>query len=92
MSAENVELVRRWFKGLEHGELSPEICDPEVVIRNWDESPIRGPYHGHEGLQRWWADLAEAFEKVQILSATGDASPGLAKKAAGLSPPSGPNA
>ncbi len=43
----NVDLVRRWFKGLERGELSPEICDEEILIRNWDESPIRGPYHGH---------------------------------------------
>jgi ketosteroid isomerase-like protein len=137
MSAENAELVRRWFKGFEHGELSPEICDPAIEIRNWDESPIRGPYHGHDGMRRWWADFAEAFEEVhmelkeaidlgddrvvtaqhvvgrfrltgievdgpfgsivtvrdgKIISAIGYASPGLAKKAAGLRRPSDPDA
>jgi len=129
MSSENVEVVRRWFEGLEKGELSAEICHPEIVIRNWDESPIPGPYHGHEGLRRWWADFAEVLEDVRlelkeivyvddervvttqhvvgrfrltgievdgpfgavvtvsdgkILSAIGYASPGRAKKAAGL--------
>jgi ketosteroid isomerase-like protein len=57
MSAENVELVRRWFDGFAAGELSPELCDPEIEIRNWAESPAPGPYRGHEGLQRWWNDI-----------------------------------
>ena len=61
-----MELVKRWFKGFERGELSPEICDPEIVIRNWDESPVRGPYRGHEGLRKWWADFAEVIEDAQI--------------------------
>jgi ketosteroid isomerase-like protein len=127
-----VELVRRWFRGLEHGELSPEICDDEILIRNWDESPIRGPYRGHAGLRQWWAEFDEAFADVhmelkeaipvdddrvvtaqhvvgrfrltgievdgpfgaivtvrdgKILSAIGYASPGRAKKAAGLKRP-----
>jgi ketosteroid isomerase-like protein len=137
MSAENVALVRRWFKGMEQGELSPEICDPEILIRNWDEAPVRGPYHGHDGMRQWWADFDEAFEEVhlelkeaidlgddrvvtaqhmvgrfrltgievdgpfgsivtvrdgKIRSAIGYASPGLAKKAAGLRPPRKPDA
>jgi ketosteroid isomerase-like protein len=132
MSHANVELVRRWFDGLARGELSPEICDAEILIRNWDEAPIRGPYHGHEGMRRWWADFDEAFEDVhmelkeaiavddervvtaqhvvgrfrltgidvdgpfgsivtvrdgKIVSAIGYASPGRAKKAAGLKRP-----
>ena len=66
MSAEDVELVTRWFKGLGQGELTPEVCDPEIVIRNWDESPVRGPYHGHEGLGQWWADIADAIEELRF--------------------------
>jgi ketosteroid isomerase-like protein len=66
MSAEDVELVRRWFAGLQRGELAPEICDSEILIRNWDEAPLRGPYHGHHGLRQWWADFAEAFEDVHL--------------------------
>jgi ketosteroid isomerase-like protein len=132
MSQENVDLVTRWFKGLERGDLSPKLCDPEIIIRNWDGSPVRGPYRGYEGLHQWWADFAEVIEDVhielkeaidlddgrvvtaqhlvgrfrltgievdgpfgsiitvrdsKILSATGYASPGQAKKAAGLSRP-----
>ena len=66
MSAADVDLVTRWFEGLGRGELRPEICDPEIVIRNWDESPVRGPYHGHDGLSRWWADLADAIEDLHF--------------------------
>ena len=129
MSAENVELVRRWFEGLQKGELSPEICDQEILIRNWDESPVRGPYTGHAGLRQWWSEFADVIEDAhldlkevirvddertvctvhvvgrfrateipvdgpfgavvtvrdgKILSAIGHASPGRAKKAAGL--------
>lgn len=65
-AARNVDLVRTWFDGLQRGELAPELCDEEVLIRNWDESPVRGPYHGHSGLQQWWEDFAEAFEGVHL--------------------------
>jgi len=43
MSQETVELVRRWLDGLAHGELSLELCDPEMVIENVAEFPITGP-------------------------------------------------
>jgi ketosteroid isomerase-like protein len=66
MSQENVDLVRRWFDGLARGELSPELCDPELRIENVAEFPITGPYHGHEGLRRWWQDVAEAFEEMRF--------------------------
>jgi ketosteroid isomerase-like protein len=135
MSEENVQLVTRWFEGLQEGELRPELCHAEFEIRNWDELPVRGPYHGHAGLRQWWDDFADAFEDVRlelrdlvvvdaervvadvrivgrfrltgidvdapfgsvitvrdgkILSAFGYASPGRAKKAAGLRPPDQP--
>src|SRR5215218_6270305 len=38
MSQENVEIVRRWFDGLNVREVSPELCDPEIEIRNWSGS------------------------------------------------------
>lgn len=111
------------------------MCDPEIVIQNWDESPVRGPYHGHEGLFQWWEDFAEVIEDArfeliavtdlgdgriltinklagtfrltgielvdafwgsiitvrngQIAGARGYATPGQAKKAAGLPEPAG---
>ena len=61
-----MELVTRWFRGLERGSLSPELCHPEIEIRNWDESPVRGPYHGHEGLVQWWSDFADVIEDARF--------------------------
>ena len=66
MSAGDVELVRRWFEGLSRGELTLEICHPDIEIRNWDESPVRGPYNGHAGVRQWWSDFAEAFDDVHM--------------------------
>ncbi|MGH2960718.1 MAG: nuclear transport factor 2 family protein [Solirubrobacterales bacterium] len=66
VSAENVKLVRRWFEGFRVGEVSPDICDPEIEIRNWKESPSPGPYRGHEGLRRWWNDVEDAFEDMHF--------------------------
>jgi ketosteroid isomerase-like protein len=66
MSRENVELVRRWAYGLSRGELSLELCDPELRLDNIAGSPITGPYHGHEGLRRWWQDVAEAFDEIRF--------------------------
>jgi ketosteroid isomerase-like protein len=65
MSEENVELVRRWANGLAGGELSLELCDPELRLENIAQFPITGPYHGHEGLRRWWQDVAEAFDEIR---------------------------
>ena len=66
MSVENVELVRRWIEGFRVEELSLEICDPEIEIRNWEESPITGPYHGHDGVRQWWSELEDGFENVHM--------------------------
>jgi ketosteroid isomerase-like protein len=57
VSAENVELVRRWFACFAEGNLGEEFCDPDVEIRNWAESPAPGPYRGLEGLRKWWRDV-----------------------------------
>jgi ketosteroid isomerase-like protein len=132
MPSENVDLVRRWFDGLRRGDLQPQLWHRDLVMQNWDENPIPGPFHGHEGLQQWWDQFVDAFEHVslelkevievdeerlvttqhvvgrfrrtgipvdgpfgaivtvrdgKILSAVGYASPGRAKKAAGLRRP-----
>ena len=66
MAVSDVELVQRWFAGLGRGTLSPEICHPDIEIRNWEGSPLRGPYRGHEGLERWWRDFAEVIEDARF--------------------------
>ena len=57
MSEENVEIVRRFFARLSAGDPAPELCDPEIEIRNWAESPVPGPYYGHDGLRKWFRDV-----------------------------------
>jgi ketosteroid isomerase-like protein len=66
LSDDAVAIVRGWFSELERGNPAPELCHPDIEIRNWDDAPITGPYHGHEGVHRWWADVAEAFEDVRF--------------------------
>ena len=66
MSPGDVEVVRSWFESLARGELPFELCDPEIVIRNWEGSPVRGPYRGHAGVRQWWADFAEVIENARI--------------------------
>jgi ketosteroid isomerase-like protein len=65
-SDSSVDVVRRWFAALKRGDPAPDLCDPEIEIVNWAEAPITGPYHGHDGLERWWADVADAFENVRF--------------------------
>jgi ketosteroid isomerase-like protein len=66
VSEDAVAIVRRWFAALEEGRPAPELCDPEIVIANWDDAPITGPYHGHEGVLRWWADVADAIDDLRF--------------------------
>jgi ketosteroid isomerase-like protein len=63
VSEESLEVVRRWFSALENGDPAPHLCDPEIEITNWAESPVTGPYRGHEGVARWWEDVADAFQE-----------------------------
>jgi ketosteroid isomerase-like protein len=66
VSQDNVETIRAWFDALQRGDPAPGMCDPEIEIRNWAEAPITGPYHGHEGVQRWWDDVSDAFDEVHF--------------------------
>lgn len=52
--------MRRWFERLAAGDPAPEMCDPEIEIRNWAEAPIPGPYHGYEGLRLWWRRIHDS--------------------------------
>jgi ketosteroid isomerase-like protein len=59
MSDESLEVVRRWFERLNAGDPAPELCDPEVEIRNWAESPAPGPFRGPDGVRHWWATVTD---------------------------------
>ena len=62
MGDEVAETAGRWLAALERGDPAPEMCDPDVVITNWAESPIPGPYVGLDGVRRWWNDMTEVVD------------------------------
>jgi ketosteroid isomerase-like protein len=63
MSEENVEVVRTLFVRFNRDGFQPvELWDPEGVLVNFRESPIPGPYEGHDGLRRWRDDLFEVVK------------------------------
>lgn len=63
-------MVRRWIDRLEAGDPGVEMCSPDIEIRNWPESPIPGPYHGHEGVRKWWDAVndQDAVADIQLFS------------------------
>ena len=68
MSERDVELMRRWNEALNIRDIDALIalCDPSgVFISTFDE--VGGAtYHGHEGIRRYFADLAEAWEEFRV--------------------------
>jgi ketosteroid isomerase-like protein len=61
MSQENVEIVRKCWAGLEQDppNLWLEFFDEEVELRNPPEFPLQGPFHGHDGVRKWAAEVWE---------------------------------
>ena len=67
MSQQNVEIVR-WVVGRynEIAELPWELIDPEV---EWVADPaafVAGTYRGHQGVRKFFARLAEGFDRFQL--------------------------
>ena len=67
MSQENVEIVRRWWAGFNKDGLPPfDLCDERIEIRNPEEFPITGPYHGHDGVRQWASDAWEVIDEIRV--------------------------
>ena len=54
MPQTTAEVVRDFFASLVEGNPATELCDPAIEIRNWPDSPVPGPYRGHDGLRKWF--------------------------------------
>jgi ketosteroid isomerase-like protein len=64
MSEENVEVIRTLFERFNRDGVQPEeLWHPDGVLVNFRESPIPGPYRGHDGLRRWREDLFEVVRE-----------------------------
>jgi ketosteroid isomerase-like protein len=74
MSEANVEIVRRILGAWERRDSEGvfEFYDPVIV---WDASrggdlPIKGLYHGHDGVRRFFREWLEAFEVYEAQAET----------------------
>ncbi|HEX6116404.1 MAG TPA: nuclear transport factor 2 family protein [Solirubrobacterales bacterium] len=72
MSEDNEALARRALATLADGDAEALIglCDPEVECRPLIAGVEGGPYRGHEGIKRWFAELSSSFDerRPEILS------------------------
>jgi ketosteroid isomerase-like protein len=57
----NLEIMRRWAEAIRRGDLAEELWTPDLEVVNAEGWALEATYHGHEGLHRWWSDLADAF-------------------------------
>jgi len=55
------EVIAEWADALRRGELGEEFWSDELEIVNAEDWVVNTIYRGHEGLRRWWDDLAEVF-------------------------------
>jgi ketosteroid isomerase-like protein len=59
----NVELLRRWFEGFNARDIAAVIavCDPSGLFISAFAVGGAAVYHGHDGMRRYFGDLAEAW-------------------------------
>ena len=78
MSQENVENVRRGIDAWNRGDLDEWLAGfaPAAELHTTALFPDRGVYRGREGLERYWAEIREDIEEIDLsisdLRATGD--------------------
>lgn len=67
MSGENLEVVRRWWEGFnQDGMPSLDLCDEQIEITNPPEFPVRGSFHGHEGVRQWRDQVFEVMDELEV--------------------------
>jgi ketosteroid isomerase-like protein len=67
MSQENVAAVRRVIDVFtREGHIPVDLVHPDVVWSNFRESPMPGPYRGHEGARKWLEDIDEVVDELRF--------------------------
>ena len=67
MSRENIEVVRRWWEVFNATGMPPlDLCDERVEIRNPSEFPVRGSFHGHQGVLDWREQVFESVDDASV--------------------------
>ena len=67
MSEENEELIRRGYEAISRGDVEAlkELVDPQCELHSRFGAVAGRVYWGHEGVERWFADMQESFEEVE---------------------------
>jgi hypothetical protein len=69
MSGENVEMVRGWWDGFNATGMPPlSLCDEQIEIRNPPDFPVRGSFHGHEGVREWRDQTFEVIDNAVVVA------------------------
>jgi ketosteroid isomerase-like protein len=69
MSRENVEAARHWIDAYNRRDMEGLIglTDPDFQFRSYFVG-IESLFHGHEGLQTYFAQLDDAYESFQVVA------------------------
>ena len=67
MTEENVEVVRQWWDGFNATGMPPlALCDEQIEIRNPPDFPVRGSFHGHQGVREWRDQTFEVIDEAVV--------------------------
>lgn len=62
-----MKIVQRWWDGFNDTGMPPlSLCDERIEIRNPHDFPVRGPFHGHQGVRDWRDQVFEVFDNVSV--------------------------
>ncbi len=69
MSQENVELTYRSHDAFNRRDLDAYLLlhDPDVEFTPYERAlEGLGPYHGHDGVRRWWGEALEILRDFEV--------------------------
>jgi ketosteroid isomerase-like protein len=63
VSERNVELHRRLYEAFNARDIDSlvAVCEPGITVQSAFAAVSGNVYHGHDGVRKWQADLAEAW-------------------------------
>jgi ketosteroid isomerase-like protein len=69
MSQEGVDIVTRCYDAFRRRDFEAALAffDPEAEWRPLPMMPDQGPFHGHEGVRRFWEGWLETFQDFEAV-------------------------
>jgi hypothetical protein len=69
MSKSDVQLLHRWIEAFNARDVEAPIayCDPSIEFRSVFAAVGGAVYHGHDGMRRYFRDLADALDEIRLV-------------------------